>query len=54
MSYSDYLNDNYELDPYYADQLKYFDDEVDMANQLGVNMDDMYTRINDPYADDED
>lgn len=37
-----------ELDPYYEDQLQYYDDVEDMCNQLGLNYDDVYD-----YCDEE-
>lgn len=30
------------LDPYYAKQLENYDDEIDMCNQLGLNLDEIY------------
>lgn len=39
-----------ELDPYYEDQLQYYEDETDMCNQLGLNYDDIYIY----HDDDED
>lgn len=38
------------MEPYYASQLENFDDEIDMCNQLGVNLDEIY----DSSFDDED
>lgn len=51
-SYIDEISDYYEMDPYYAEQLKNFDDEIDMCNQLGLNLDEIYNRVKDPYSDD--
>ena len=31
-----------ELDPYYEELLKFYDDETDMCNQLGLNYEDLY------------
>lgn len=32
----------FELDPYYEEQLQYYEDETDMCNQLGLNYDEIY------------
>ena len=39
-----------EMDPDYEEQLQYYEDEIDMCNQMGVNLDDIYIY----HEDDED